>query len=58
MQAQTAGAAQIAESLVTLSDSSRSATETLTEFRQASAHMVQAIDGLTDTVSRFRVAEE
>ncbi len=58
MQAQTAGAAQIAESLVTLSDSSRSATETLTEFRQASSHMVRAIDGLTDTVSRFRVAEE
>ena len=58
MQAQTSGAAQIAESLVTLSDSSRSASETLTEFRQASAHMVQAIDGLTDTVSRFRVAEE
>jgi len=58
MQAQTAGAAQIAESLVTLSDSSRSATETLTEFRQASAHMMQAIDGLTDTVSRFRVVEE
>ena len=58
MQAQTSGAAQIAESLVTLSDSSRSATETLTEFRQASAHMVRAIDGLTDTVSRFRVADE
>jgi methyl-accepting chemotaxis protein WspA len=58
MQAQTAGAAQIAESLVTLSDSSRAASETLTEFRQASSHMVRAIDGLTDTVSRFRVAEE
>ena len=58
MQAQTAGASQIAESLVTLSDSSRSASETLTEFRQASSHMVQAIDGLTDTVSRFQVAEE
>ena len=58
MQAQTSGAAQIAESLVTLSDSSRAASETLTEFRQASSHMVRAIDGLTDTVSRFRVVEE
>jgi len=58
MQAQTAGAAQIAENLVTLSDSSRAASETLTEFRQASSHMVRAIDGLTDTVSRFRVAED
>ena len=58
MQAQTSGAAQIAENLVTLSDSSKAATETLTEFREASTHMVQAIEGLTDTVSRFRVSDE
>lgn len=58
MQAQTSGAAQITENLVTLSDSSKAATETLAEFRQASGHMVQAIEGLTDTVSRFRISEE
>jgi len=58
MQAQTSGASQITESLVTLSDSSKAATDTLAEFRQASSHMVQAIDGLTDTVSRFQVADD
>jgi methyl-accepting chemotaxis protein len=57
MQAQAAGAQQITEALVTLTDGSRAAADALREFKDASAHMVEAVDGLTDTVSRFRVDE-
>ncbi|MBT3212222.1 MAG: methyl-accepting chemotaxis protein [Planctomycetaceae bacterium] len=57
MQAQTSGATQIAENLVSLSDNSKAATETLTEFRKASAHMEDAIEGMTNTVSRFRIID-
>ena len=57
MQAQTSGATQIAENLVSLSDNSKAATETLAEFRKASAHMEEAIDGMTNTVSRFRIVD-
>jgi len=55
MQAQAAGAQQITDALVTLSDGSRDAAEALTEFKAASEHMVTAVEGLTETVSRFRV---
>jgi methyl-accepting chemotaxis protein WspA len=57
MQAQAAGAQQITEALVTLTDGTRAASDALREFKDASAHMVEAVDGLTDTVSRFRVDE-
>jgi len=55
MQAQAAGAGQISEALVNLSDGTRTAAEALREFQEASGHMVAAVDGLTDTVARFRV---
>jgi methyl-accepting chemotaxis protein len=55
MQAQAAGAHQITEALVTLTDGSRAAAEALREFKDASQHMVSAVDGLTQTVSRFRL---
>ena len=55
MQAQAAGAQQISEALMTLTDGSRTAADALKEFKDASQHMVQAVDGLTDTISRFRV---
>ena len=57
MQAQAAGAQQITEALVTLTDGSRAAADALREFKDASQHMVSAVDGLTETVSRFRVDE-
>jgi methyl-accepting chemotaxis protein len=55
MQAQSSGAQQITEALVTLTDGSRAAADALREFKEASQHMVSAVDGLTETVSRFRV---
>ncbi|MCE9630389.1 MAG: methyl-accepting chemotaxis protein [Planctomycetia bacterium] len=57
MQAQAAGAEQITDALVTLTDGSRGAADALREFKQASQHMVQAVEGMTDTVSRFRIEE-
>jgi methyl-accepting chemotaxis protein len=58
MQAQAAGAQQITEALTTLDDGSRAAAEALKEFKDAAQHMVTAVDGLTDTVSRFRVDDD
>ena len=58
MQAQAAGAQQITDALSTLDDGSRAAAEALKEFKDAAQHMVSAVDGLTDTVSRFRVDAE
>jgi methyl-accepting chemotaxis protein len=55
MRAQAAGAQQISEALMTLTDGSRSAADALEEFKDAAHHMVEAVSGLTDTVSRFRV---
>jgi methyl-accepting chemotaxis protein WspA len=57
MEAQTAGANQITEALTNLNDGSRAAAEALREFKDASQHMATAVDGLTDTVSRFKVDE-
>ncbi len=57
MQAQAAGAQQITEALVTLTDGSRAAADALREFKDASQHMVSAVDGLTETVSRFRLED-
>ena len=55
MQAQAEGARQINESLLALTEGSRTASDALKEFKDASQHMVFAVDGLTGTVSRFRV---
>jgi methyl-accepting chemotaxis protein WspA len=55
MQAQAAGAQQITDALVTLTEGSRTAADSLREFKDASQHMVHAVEGMTDTVSRFRV---
>jgi len=55
MQAQASGAQQITDALVTLNDGSRAAADALREFKDASQHMVQAVEGMTDTVSRFRL---
>ena len=57
MQAQAAGAQQITDALVTLTEGSRTAADSLREFKDASQHMVHAVEGMTDTVSRFRVEE-
>ena len=57
MQAQAAGAQQITDALVTLNDGSRAAADALREFKEASQHMVHAVEGMTDTVSRFRLEE-
>ena len=58
MHSQATGAQQIAEALVTLTDGSRSAAEALDEYRAASRHMVHAVDGLTQTVGRFRLEDD
>ena len=55
MKAQAAGAGQITEALMTLKEGSHAAAEALREFKQASQHMVHSVDGLTETVSRFRI---
>jgi methyl-accepting chemotaxis protein len=55
MQTQAAGAEQITEALMTLTDGSRAAADALREFKNASGHMVSAVEGLTDTVSRFQI---
>ena len=55
MQAQAAGAQQITEALATLTAGTRAAGDALAEFKDAAGHMVGAVEGLTDTVSRFRV---
>jgi len=55
MQIQAAGAQQINDALATLDDGSRAAAEALREFKDAAQHMVTAVDGLTDHVSRFRL---
>jgi methyl-accepting chemotaxis protein len=55
MQTQAAGAEQITTALVTLTEGSRAAAEALSEFKNAAEHMEHAVDGLTDTVSRFRI---
>ncbi|MBM4021958.1 MAG: HAMP domain-containing protein [Planctomycetes bacterium] len=55
MQAQAGGASQISEALVTLAEGTRTAADALREFQEASGHMVAAVDGLTDTVARFRL---
>jgi methyl-accepting chemotaxis protein WspA len=55
MQSQAAGAQQITEALATLTDGTRAAGDALAEFKDAAGHMVSAVEGLTDTVSRFRV---
>ncbi|MFM8736061.1 MAG: methyl-accepting chemotaxis protein [Pirellulales bacterium] len=55
MQAQAAGAAQITDALVTLTDGSHAAADALREFKDAAQHMVRAVDGMTDSVSRFRL---
>jgi methyl-accepting chemotaxis protein WspA len=57
MRAQATGAQQIAEALVTLTDGSRAAAEALSEFQEASSHMSRAVDGLNESVSRFRLDE-
>jgi methyl-accepting chemotaxis protein len=55
MQSQATGAQQITEALATLTDGTRAAGDALAEFKDAAGHMVSAVEGLTDTVSRFRV---
>jgi methyl-accepting chemotaxis protein WspA len=55
MQAQASGAQQITDALVTLTDGSRAAADALREFQDASRHMMHAVDGMTDTVARFRI---
>jgi methyl-accepting chemotaxis protein len=57
MRAQAAGAQQIAEALVTLTDGSRAAADALQEFQEASRSMARAVDGLNQSVSRFRLGE-
>ncbi len=57
MRAQAAGAQQIAEALVTLTDGSRSAADALNEFHGASTNMARAVEGLNQSVSRFRLGE-
>jgi hypothetical protein len=38
-------------------DGSRAAAEALGEFQDASSHMARAVDGLNESVSRFRLDE-
>ena len=56
MKAQAAGAAQITEALMTLKEGSHAAAEALKEFKAASQHMGHSVEGLTDTISRFRIS--
>jgi methyl-accepting chemotaxis protein len=58
MQTQAAGAQQINDALTTLDEGSRAAGEALREFKDAAQHMVTAVDGLTETVSRFRLDDD
>ena len=48
-------AAQITEALMTLKEGSHAAAEALKEFKAASQHMAHSVEGLTGTISRFRV---
>jgi len=57
MRAQATGAQQIAEALVTITDGSRGAADALDEFQDASRNMARAVEGLNESVSRFRLGE-
>ena len=54
MHAQATGAQQITEALIIITDGSRTAAESLRDFKQASQHIVQAVEGLAETVDTFR----
>ena len=54
MHAQATGAQQITEALIIITDGSRTAAESLRDFKQASQHIVRAVEGLAETVDTFR----
>ena len=57
MHAQATGAQQITEALITITDGSRTAAESLRDFKQASQHIVRAVEGLAETVDTFRLED-
>ena len=58
MESQTSGASQISEALVTLNEGTRTAAAALGEFKSAAGSMVASVDGLTESIGRFRVEDE
>ncbi|SMF33191.1 methyl-accepting chemotaxis protein [Desulfovibrio gilichinskyi] len=57
MSAQAEGAEQISEAMGQLSDTATHTAESLKEFNRAASQLNEAVQGLRDEVSRFRVSE-
>jgi methyl-accepting chemotaxis protein WspA len=56
MRSQSVGARQINDAMLGLTDGARQTTATLTEFNRASDHLRDAVNGLRQEVSHFKVA--
>ncbi|HYF51612.1 MAG TPA: methyl-accepting chemotaxis protein [Planctomycetota bacterium] len=56
MHAQSQGAEQISDAMVQLNDGARRTVTTLEEFSKAADNLHQAVSGLKEEVSRFKVA--
>jgi methyl-accepting chemotaxis protein WspA len=56
MQNQSQGAEQISESMVQLSQAAEQTKESLHEFKQATEQLNQAVQGLQNEVSRFKIS--
>jgi len=55
MHAQATGAQQITEALMTITDGSRTAADSLRDFKQASQHIVLEVEHLAETIDRFQL---
>jgi methyl-accepting chemotaxis protein/cell division protein FtsL len=56
MRSQSQGAEQIRDAMVQLSEGARQSASTVHEFNKAGDHLHQAVDGLRQAVSRFKVS--
>ena len=55
MRSQSQGARQISEAMVQLTDGARQTAGSLQEFNSATAHLREAVGGLTQEVAQFKV---
>ena len=55
MKVQSQGAAQIREAVIRISEGASQTLDSLREFNLATGHLREAVGGLKDEVSRFRV---
>jgi methyl-accepting chemotaxis protein WspA len=56
MRAQSQGAEQIREAMIRLNDGATQTTQSLKEFNKANEHLREAVGGLKEEVSRFRLS--